>query len=156
MSLINTSELKNWGLASKTKPITAKHLSSLLVDSSIVSKFLVSTIEGNEPLGDNVMICIGVANDAWQQTPDKLLKKYNIVEINKDGWMICHPKPENVVDYVQIFENFHIIGLWGATIGDIKCVQTGVAGDYICRNTTDHADVWIVKRSIFENTYEKL
>jgi len=88
---IDTTKITNWKIASKTRPIKAKPLVSLIVDKSVTSKFLVDTLEGHEPLGDGVVICIGEAGDAWQQMPKKLLQKYSVKGIDKDGWMECEP-----------------------------------------------------------------
>jgi hypothetical protein len=162
---INPAAIQNWRTATKTRPIKAKPLRNLLVDSSVTSKFLVETLEGREPLGDNVVICVGEAGDTWQQTPKALLKKYNVTNIDADGWLHCDPKPDNVVDCVEVSDAmcepdghntnvFSIVGLWGETIGDEKNIQRGVAGDVICRNQTDKSDVWIVRRKLFNNTYQ--
>ena len=161
MKKIETNEITGWNIASKTRPIKAKPLISLLVDRTITNKFLVDTLEGREPLGDGSVICVGEAGDTWQQTPKKLLAKYHVASIDKDGWMVCEPLPDNAVDCFEVPYNqtdfadqsFYIIGQWGATVGEEKNVQTGVLGDFICRNQTDHTDVWIVKRKLFLNTY---
>lgn len=157
---IETTELKDWRIASKTKPIKAKPLISVLVDKKVTNQFLLSTLEGKEVLGDGSLICIGDAGDAWQQMPNKLLAKYTVTTIDIDGWMVCEPRPDNAVDVVEVTAGqcdsdgtFYIIGQWGATIGDEKNVQEGVAGDFICRNRTDKTDVWIVHRKLFMNTY---
>lgn len=148
-----------WKIATKTKPIKAKPLVCLLVDKSITSKFLVDTLEGKEPLGDGVMICLGQSFDVWQQTPRKLLQKYNVVSVDKEGWMDCEPRPDNAVECFQITPEMatqtdcYIIGLWGETVGNEKNVQRCVEGDYICRNQTDPTDIWVVRKKIFENTY---
>lgn len=126
----------------------------MIVDRTVTSKFLVDTLEGKETLGDGVVICVGEAGDAWQQMPNKLLKKYFVKDVDKDGWMICEPLPDNAVDCVEVLdEKFSIIGLFGQTVNGETNVQTGVAGDFICRNRTDHKDVWIVNRKMFLNTY---
>ena len=158
---IDPTKITGWKLASKTRPIKAKPLVNLIVDRTVLSKFLVDTLEGKEPLGDGVVICVGEAGDAWQQMPKKLLQKYAVKGIDKDGWMDCEPLPDNSVDCFEVPHNqtnfsdqsFTIIGQWGATIGEEKNVQSGVAGDFICRNQTDPSDVWIVKRKLFLNTY---
>ena len=157
-----------WKIATKTKPIKAKPLVCLLVDRSMTSKFLVDTLEGKEPLGDGVMICLGQSLDVWQQSPRKLLQKYNVTSVDKDGWMDCEPRPDNAVECFEVteelinavcmpqggwFGEFYIIGLWGETVGTEKNVQRGTKGDYICRNPTDVTDIWIVRKKIFENTY---
>ena len=166
---IDTTKLTGWRIASKTRPVKAKPLVSLMVDRTVTSKFLVNTLEGHEPLGDGVVICVGEAGDAWQQTPKKLLQKYAVKGIDRDGWMDCEPLPDNAVDVVEVDSdflqaltgnlpspmnsNFSIIGQWGATVGEEKNVQTGTVGDFICRNQTDLTDVWIVRRKLFLNTY---
>lgn len=160
MNKIELGEETVWSIASKTRPIKAKPLISLLVDRSVTGKFLVDTLEGKEPLGDGVVICVGEAGDTWQQMPNKLLAKYRVTSIDVDGWMVCEPLPDNAVNVVEIVAEqcdangaFYIIGQWGATIGDEKNVQTGNVGDFVCRNRTDHSDIWVVKRKLFLNTY---
>lgn len=163
---LDTQTITNWRIASKTRPIKAKPLVNLLVDRTVASKFLVDTLEGKEPLGDGVVICVGEAGDAWQQMPKKLLQKYTVKGIDKDGWMECEPLPDNAVNCFEVSGEmlqhvtagrtdgtFTIIGQWGATVGNEKNVQKGVAGDFICQNQTDPSDVWIVKRALFLNTY---
>jgi hypothetical protein len=156
---ITPSTIKNWKIASKTRPIKAKPLVSLLVDRTVVSKFLVDALEGKEPLGDGVVICVGEAGDAWQQMPKKLLQKYVVKSIDKDGWMDCEPLPDNAVNCIEVTSDmttdgkFTIIGQWGATIGGEQNVQVGDQGDFICQNQTDPTDNWIVRRKLFLNTY---
>ena len=161
---INTNTITDWRIASKCRPIKAKPLISILVDRTVTSKFLVDTLEAKEPLGDGVVICVGEAGDTWQQMPKKLLQKYTVKAIDKDGWLECEPIPDNAVNCVEISDSqcstdgfnrnvFSIIGLWGATVNGEKNIQTGVAGDFICQNQTDPTDVWIVARKLFLNTY---
>ena len=99
---IVTEWVKDWKVASKTQPIKAKPLITLLVDRTVTSKFLVDTLEGKEPLGDGVVICVGGAGDAWQQMPKKLLAKYDVTAIDDNGWMICTPKPDNAVNCIGV------------------------------------------------------
>jgi hypothetical protein len=166
MNKIETNAITGWNIASKTRPIKAKPLINLLVDRTVTSKFLVDTLEGREPLGDGSVICVGEAGDTWQQMPKKLLQKYHVAAIDNDGWMVCEPLPDNAVDVVEVTGEmtadkngasatgaFYIIGQWGETMGEEKNVQRGKIGDFICRNQTDHSDVWIVKRKLFLNTY---
>jgi len=173
MKKIEVEKIKNWSVAKKTKNIKAKPLISIMVDRNVLNKFLVDTLEGREPLGDGSIICLGESNDVWQQMPKKLLQKYNVIEIDKDGWMVCEPRPDNSVECVEITkelqyvtdnvdmwitekEEFFIIGQWGETINlfDILInIQRCDFGDFICRNREDSTDVWIVKRKIFINTY---
>ena len=176
---IVTGFLSGWRVASKTATLRAKPLINLLVDRTVSSKFLVDTLEGREPLGDGVVICIGGAGDAWQQMPKKLLAKYDVTSLDADGWMVCTPKPDNAVNVVEVTKellaslvgtnasvkfsddrtynmgDFAIEGQWGddkyPEVG--KNIQWGSAGDFICQNRTDPTDVWIVRRRLFLNTY---
>lgn len=161
---IDTTKITDWKIASKTRPIKAKPLINLLVDRTVISKFLVDTLEGREPLGDGVVICVGEAGDTWQQMPKKLLQKYVVKEIDRDGWLVCEPLPDNAVDVVEVtgdlttmgissFKTFSIVGHYGQTVDEVANVQSGVQGDFICRSRTDPTDVWIVKRKLFLNTY---
>ncbi len=160
MKRIETAGINDWRIASKTRPIRAKPLINLLVDRTVASKFLVDTLEGKEPLGDGVVICVGEAGDAWQQMPKKLLAKYAVAAIDDDGWMVCEPRPDNAVEVLEVDPaqcevdgSFSIIGHWGSTVGEEKNVQTGKAGDFICRDRNDPTDIWIVQRKLFLNTY---
>ena len=157
MKKIDITKIVNWQIAKKTKSIKAKPLLSIMVDRSVLSKFLVDTIEGKENLGDGAVICLGDSNDVWQQMPKKLLQKYSVIEIDEDGWMICEPRPDNSVECFEIDKSFvgkdlFIEAQWGEVSGDVNIQRTEI-GDYICRNRQEKADVWIVKRKIFINTY---
>lgn len=167
MQKIDTTQITNWKVATKTSAIKARPLNDVVDTKSIVfNKLLLNTLEGNEPLREDAMICIGAAGDVWMQDKNKLEKKYDAVDKDINGWVEYRPKPDNAVDVVEVTQgmtniegyrginlNFYIIGQWGETVGDEKNVQRGVAGDFICRNQTDHTDVWIVKRKLFLNTY---
>ena len=160
MVRVNPSELSGWGRASKTKNILARPMSTLVIDSSITAKLVLETLEGKQKLNDKSMVCKGVASDFWQQTKDKLLSKYDVIDITDDSWMVCKPKPDNEVESIQIISDmingerdFEIIGLWGIETPE-GFIQNGEVGDYICRNLTDGNDVWIVKNFIFRNSYD--
>lgn len=174
MKQLRTDKIKNWQVAKKTRNVKAKPLVSIMVDKSVTNKFLVDTLEGKEPLGDGAIICIGEGNDIWQQMPKNLLKKYDVREIDNDGWMICEPKPDNAVNCVEItnilttsimnmdFEwegsdAYFIVGEWGEllqfTKDDEVKIQKAEIGDFICQNRETPSDVWIVRRKIFLNTY---
>lgn len=158
--IINLSQVP-WALATKTKSVKAKALINLLVDKSVTNKFLVDTLEGKEPLADGAVICLGEHNDIWQQMPNKLLRTYQVVDVDKEGWMICQPLPSNAVDCTAINENLvnpneqnYIIGQYGETLPDgTTNAQKVEAGDWVCRDRTNHVDVWVVRKKIFYNTY---
>lgn len=167
---IDPTKIVSWNVATKTRPLKAKPLINLVVDRTVANKFLIDALEGKEPLGDGAVMCVGEAGDAWQQMPIKLLKKYFVTNIDKDGWMECTPLPDNATDCFEVtrvfidqfsmtppnkgwFGEFTIIGHYGETRGNEKNVQAGVEGDFLCRNRTDYTDVWIVHRKLFLNTY---
>lgn len=157
-TLFDTASVPIWSVCQKTKPIKAKHVKSLLADPSITAKILVATLEGNEKLGVNAMICLGEAGDIWQQTPKKLLGKYEVTSIDEEGWLVCTPKPEVDVNCKQMtgLDNYFIIGQWGQkrnVDGREVEVQYGEDGDYLLQSQSDATDFWIVKRSLFESTY---
>jgi hypothetical protein len=151
--------ITEWKIAKKTKPLRAKPLVNLLVDRTVINKFLVNTLEAKEPLDEGNVICIGEAGDAWQQEPKKLLKKYLVTAIDKDGWMICEPYPDNSVECFQV--NFlinthggchYLEAKWGSTYQN-KTVQEFCQGDWILRNREDKSDVWVVRNKLFANSY---
>jgi len=127
---MSANKITNWKLAKKIKPIKAKPIVSLLVDKSVISKFLVDTLEAKEPLGKNSIICIGESGDVWQQEPKKLLKKYKVNAIDDDGWLICEPYPDNAVDCYQVdfsintYSGEHYLeAKWGESYGKEGCIQ---------------------------------
>ena len=61
--IVNTSN-QVWAKAKKTQCIHAKPVSALLSDLSLIGRVLLSTLEGNEQLRTDSMICKG-----FQQTP---------------------------------------------------------------------------------------
>jgi hypothetical protein len=83
---------------------------------------------------------------------------WNVVEIDKDGWMLCNPKPDNSVNCVEITkqmitsENEYILGKYGEQHED-GLRQFCKEGDFICQDRIDTTDTWIVARKIFLNTY---
>ncbi len=161
--MVMTGDLE-YSIATKTKPIRAKHISCLLVDKSVLTKFLIEALEGKEPLSGNSVICLGDAGDIWQQAPNKLLGKYSVSEITEDGWMVCQPKDGNeclvyksIPSYDESSLGFSIVGLYGEAReldGQKVHLQFGLHGDYILGSKEDKNDRWIVRASLFEQTYE--
>lgn len=167
---LDVKKINQWKLCSKTKDILAKPLISLLVDKKVTNKFLLDTLEGEAALDQNSQVCIGGAGDVWQQSAQHLLKKYDVINIDNDGWMVCRPKPGNKANCTEItqdlvdvlgeeneqglFELF-IIGSYGKTspIGD---QQSCKLGDFVLQNRENPDDMWIVDRSMFLNTYDIL
>lgn len=155
MILLDANTL-NFGVAKKTKGLRAKPMVTLLVDRTVMSKFLVDTLEAKEPVHADAMFCIGESNDAWQQSAKKLLSKYTVDAIDPEGWMVCNPKQENSVEFAQTSFAGFLQGNWGETFGEYKNIQRYKAGDYIVRNREDHTDTWVVDQKIFINSYTEI
>ena len=153
-------DLLEFRTAKKIKHLIAKPMQDILKDKTIVHKFLLASMEGEQVLKTNSMVCIGNEDDAWQQEPATLLKKYNVTGYTDDGWAICEPKPENENWACQIPEDhppFSVICLWGREFmvdGQQVFLLFGKPGDYVLRSKTDPNDVWIVDQKLFRSTYE--
>jgi len=167
-AIFNPSVL-TFRVAKKTKGLRAKPMVNLLVDKTVMSKFLVDTLEAKEPVHADAMFCIGESNDAWQQSAKNLLKKYTVDAIDAEGWLVCNPKAENSVEFAEITDagldldtsfgtagSGWIVGQWGETINGVQNLQRFKMDDFVVRNREDHSDVWIVARKIFLNTYTEL
>ena len=171
---LDISKIFVWSVAAKTKNIVAKPLINLIVDKKITNKFLLDTLEGKASLDPDSQICIGGAGDAWQQSAKSLLKKYDVIEIDSDGWMVCKPKEGNRVNCIEITSelikrnldtnihdnrqddgNYYIIGLYGEPSPE-GLKQYCKIGDFILRDRENSNDVWIVERKLFLNTYDIL
>jgi hypothetical protein len=157
-----------WTRATKVDGLKAKHMGALLTDNTVVSKFLIDTIEGEEPIEPTNMFCIGVTNDAWQQPPRKLLRKYDVIDVTPDGWLVCVPKPDNRIDYftltlehvskfvdARMGDTFVIQGIYGKTMPGLgENMQELVIGDAICRQVNEFTDQWVVEKSLFARSYK--
>lgn len=162
VNILNTIRLaRQWNIAKKTKSIRAKPLSWVFADVSCAGMFKIITLEGDEPVDVPNLLCIGEADEPWQQTKKALLKKYTITDISDDGWMICTPKPENSVEFFVVQPSdvsgdtgtLGIIGQWGGDFDGLKNVQLVSFGDTVCRQPHDHSDQWVVRKVLWESTY---
>ncbi len=159
MNILDTAPHWTGRLGKKTKGLKAKHLANIIVDKSVMSKFLLDTLEAKEVLTPDACFCIGEANDAWQQAASKLLKDYDMTGIDSDGWMLWHPKPTKIVEFFEITPEMgegYIVGLWGQTIDGVANLQKFVPGDAIARQRDVHEDQWVVKRAIWQRTYSEI
>lgn len=169
MFILDTQKIHAWQTARKVKTLRAKPMSAMFAEATMTGKFLIDTLEGAEPVSLSSMFCVGEAGDAWQQTPEKLLAKYDIVGIDASGWMTCAPKPENSVEFLEVTQALlgmdasdpdrkggFIVGQWGQTIDGRKNLQAFSVGDFIARNPADRSDQWVVRRKIWLNTYQEM
>lgn len=170
---IDIKFIPKWDVARKSKGLKAKHVANIFPDASITDKILITTLEGNQKVSENSVICIGDFNDIWQQSVKKLLAKYDVVDIDENGWLICIPKSSgnNAVYCFEITQdfvdsllspdihpnrqqdgNYYIIGQYGEKHDD-GLRQSCIVGDFICQDLTNPDDTWVVMRKIFNNTY---
>lgn len=169
--LLDTSKLP-YKTAVKVKPMKAKPLSSILSDSSVLSKIVLATLEGHQAVKANGFVCWGIDNDLWQQDGKKLHQNYNIVSVDPDGWFHCEPKDDAPRLACQITEalaaeigftfgpanGFSILNpSWGderVLDGKQVWLHYGVLNDFVLAMPNDRADTYRVARKFFENTYE--
>lgn len=164
MTVLETADLFAGRIAKKTKGLRAKPIISILVDRTVLNKFLVDTLEAREPVSADAVMCIGDHNDAWQQSASGLLKKYSVEGIDADGWMMCVPRPDASVEYFEVTDAMvdqqkgfcYIVGKWGETIDGVPNLQRAVPGDVVARNRGDDSDQWVVNRKVWTNTYSEL
>ena len=148
----------------KTKPIRVRPLQTLLQDTTFMNKLLLNTLEGQQMLRANALVCLGDGGDVWQQDSEKLHKTYSATELLLDGWVVFTPKPENermgieyLLDGVEIGQGrFAVKARWGTRQADGTFLQFGKSGDYILRSLEDPDDIWIVDRERFMATYESI
>jgi hypothetical protein len=142
--------------AEKNKPIRAKALASVVPDKSVHKSLLVRTLEGDEPLREGSLLCLGEVGEPWLQMPAKLMKKYKISDVDADGWMVCTPIPGVQENAAEVLGDFYVQGQWGEKMmvaGREVYVQKGKSGDFVLRSPSDLSDVWVVRRSLFLATY---
>ena len=163
LHILDTTGLFEGRIAKKVKEVRAKPMVNLIVDRSVLSKFLVDTLEAREPVSADAILCIGEGNDAWQQTATSLLSKYTVESIDPDGWMVCKPRPEHSVEFFEVTDAMvsgegtcFIVCRWGQTIDGIEQLQKALVGDVVVRNRKDSSDQWVVNRKIWRNTYKEI
>lgn len=177
--LINSQGLA-FGTVQKTKPIKARPLNTIIdkSDQSVFEKMLLSTLEGSQDLRRDAFICWGIDNDVWQQDKRKLLKQYDITDIDEDGWLTCTPKPESPKNGHKVMDGdfgladgFAIINpKWGdrrtipasvlqaagidSDVDQVVYLHYGVKGDWVLQTPSDLTDTYRVADKFFRSTYE--
>ena len=108
----------------------------------------IETMEGWTIAAQGDYLCRGVSDEVWAQEEEKLLQKYVASGVvDEEGWEHFKPNPNAPkVQAAQVVRAFQVESRYGTLHGK--------AGDYLIRSTTDASDVWVVDRSIFEQTYE--
>jgi hypothetical protein len=150
MNLLNQANTSNlWLHYKKTKPVLAKELKA---------SETIETHEGEITYNAGDYLCKGPSGDIWGQKADSLFKKYGPArgsKPDKDGWQEFLPKPEaSGVMAAQIDHDFSVEHpSWGTFYGK--------AGGYLVKSYEDKdtefpEDIWIVKKEIFESTYERV
>jgi len=167
MTIIDTAPLWTGRLGKKTKGLKALSLSVAVFESA--AKYLtIKTLEGYIPIDRSCLLCVGEADEPWQQLPHKIEKDYDMVG-TEGAWDLYMPKPTKIVEFIEVTEELlrdtlnippaaptFIVGLWGETIDGIANLQRVRQGDFIARQLDQHEDQWVVQRSIWLRTYEEV
>lgn len=145
LNQVNNSN--SWLHYKKTKPLWTRELKT---------SETVKTLEGSITYYAGDYLCKGPSGDIWGQKSESLFKKYESVpdsKPDKDGWQKFVPKPyASGVMAASIDHDFTVEHpSWG--------IFRGKAGSYLVKNFDDKnikfpKDIWIVKKVIFESTYE--
>lgn len=153
--------------ATKTKGLDGKPAADIF--GRLLASVRLETIEGNQPVKHDSIICIGISGEPWQQKPGNIAKKYIAVATSNDGWTRYEPVVGNAVDYFEVTAElaafatgYHdnktkagfIVGTYGDTIDGVDNMQAFNVGDIIARDPSNHIDQWVVARKIWENSYE--
>ncbi|MCF7859121.1 MAG: hypothetical protein K9N07_07345 [Candidatus Cloacimonetes bacterium] len=137
----------SWKHFKKTKPLWAKKLEE---DTT------VKTQEGEQSYNEGNYLCKGPTDDIWGQEEESLFKKYDITNgINSEGRQKYLPKPDTSdvmaaqIDHESSIDHPE----WGTFHGN--------SGDYLVKSYENNdiefpMDAGIVKKEIFEGTYEKI
>ncbi len=138
----------SWRHYKKNKPVWAKKLD---VDET------VDTLEGPVTYRAGDYLCKGPSGDIWGQEEAALFKKYDPAHdstADPEGWQKFTPKPDAAGVMAAAVDRDFSVGhpVWGTFKGH--------AGDYLVKSYEDKEthypeDIWIVKKDIFESTYEK-
>lgn len=164
--IIDTTPFWTGRLGKKTKGM--KVISPTVgIFESLRSYLTLNTREGYIPIDPACLICVGDANEPWQQLPSKIEKDYDKVG-TEGAWDLYVPKPTKIVEFIHVTEDLmddanipasapaFIVGKWGQTIDGVDNLQRFRLGDYIARQLDDHADQWVVAKSIWDRTYEEV
>lgn len=135
----------HWFHVKKTKPIWVQEVKEARK---------VKTLEGEETVEPGHFLCRGEAGDIWPQKKADLEKKYVSTDEEADGWRKYLPRPDaEGVLATEVDHPFVVYATWG----ELK----GKAGDFLIKNYADKeadypTDVWLVDRTLFEQTYEQV
>lgn len=110
----------------------------------------VVSLEGKHTAKPGDYVCRGIAGEFWPQSEKSLLGGYTATgQVDGEGFERYDPRPNGpLVEAMQMENSFFVIASWGRLDGE--------SGDYVVRRQTEPTDVWIVNRSIFENSYQFL
>lgn len=115
----------------------------------------VTTLEGEITANEGDYLCRGVDGEIWPQQAETLLAKYEAVsEFDNQGWQKFCPRSDDAgVLAAQIRHPF--------TVNTKRGALAGQPDDYLVKHAADEPveypdDVWIVAKTIFKRTYERV
>ena len=166
--IIDTAPLWRSTFARKTKGMKATPL-DYEVASHIAPYLRIATREGYIPVDKRLVLCIGVDDEPWAQTPEKIRADYDYVGNDGEGlWHIYQPKANKIVEFFELTQEIldelnippatrkYIVGLWGETVDGTSNLQRVHLGDFVVRRPDDHTDQRVVQRSIWFRTYTEV
>jgi hypothetical protein len=152
-----------WRRARKTKPIWAR-----TITAEEIGKEFQTADQAIEIAREGAWLCVGVANEPWFQSLEKIESKYErgTVEIRQfefddrqHEYQRFHPKSD-VVNWAACVEGSGIDGFSIRPGYDPSTLLHSKAGGYVVRGEVvdpyqvEPEDVWLVQQALFESTYE--
>lgn len=154
-----------WRRVRKTEPIWAR---AVTLDE--IGKKVQTADRAIEEAREGAWLCIGIANEPWFQSLEKIEKKYNRAHAESRQFPLDHkpyvyvlfePKPE-VLNWAARVDDPSVAGFWIRPAYDPDTPLYSVSGGYVLKgDVTDpyreeSNDVWLVQKDLFNKTYEIL
>lgn len=156
-------EQQAWRRARKTRPIWAR----AVADDEIGKEFQTADV-AIEKAREGAWLCVGVANEPWFQSHDKIEAKYDLVRSESKQFAF-----DNEPHEYHLFQPKSGVSNWAARVAgpgiagfsirpgyDPELTLHSPAGGYVVKGDVADPyqakpdDVWLVQERLFESTYE--
>ncbi len=157
------AEHRAWRLARKTKPIWTRPV----LDEEIGKEFQTAD-QAKERARAGFWLCVGVAEEPWFQSPEKVQGKYEYAgeeekrfpfDRQAHRYQVYRPKGDARSWAAQVIGP-DISGFSIKPTYDLEHPLHAPAGGYVVRDfvpdpyRANPADVWLVQQKLFESTYD--
>jgi hypothetical protein len=154
---------KAWRLAKKTKPIWARPI----LDEEVGKEFQTAD-QAKERARQGFWLCVGVAEEPWFQSPEKVAGKYDLAgaedkrfafDAQARSYQIYRPK-QGARSWAAQIVGADIAGFSIKPNYDPSRPLHAPSGGYVVRDyvsdpyRANPADVWLVQQKLFESTYD--